>query len=75
MSHSKASSSQSLVEYPTGSSRAAPYSVDRFMVESSSWTQLSQRTGTPRTTYNDLMQSDLDSLLHQAKQRPRIANK
>ncbi|KAK1491621.1 hypothetical protein CCUS01_14235 [Colletotrichum cuscutae] len=45
------------------------------MVESSSWTPLSQRTGTTRTTYNDLMQSDLDGLLHQAKQRPRITNK
>ncbi|KAK1659144.1 hypothetical protein BDP55DRAFT_637170 [Colletotrichum godetiae] len=71
MSHSKASSSQSLAEYPTGSTRAVPYSVDRYIVESSSWTQLSQRTSTPRTTYNDLMQSDLDNLLQQAKQRSR----
>ncbi|OHE99633.1 hypothetical protein CORC01_04991 [Colletotrichum orchidophilum] len=75
MSHSKASSSQSLVNCPTGSSRAAPYNVDRYMAESSSWTTFSQRTGTPRTTYSDLMQSELDSLLRQAKQQSQTTSK
>ncbi|GKT50135.1 uncharacterized protein ColSpa_10316 [Colletotrichum spaethianum] len=75
MSHAKASSGQSALACFSPTSQNAPYSVDRYINESSPWTSLSQRSDSPRTSYSDPMHSDLDGLLRQAQQRPKTSKR
>ncbi|KAF6798827.1 hypothetical protein CSOJ01_12624 [Colletotrichum sojae] len=63
MSHSKATSRES-----TGGCLSLPYSVDRYVTESSSWTTYTQRSRSSQTSCDDPMQSELDDLLRQAQQ-------
>ncbi|GJC90692.1 hypothetical protein ColLi_13530 [Colletotrichum liriopes] len=75
MSYPHVNSGQSALVNSSLASQNTPYSVDRYMSESSPWTSLSQRSGTPRTNYNDPMHSDLDGLLRQAQQKPKTSKR
>ncbi|KAF6831016.1 hypothetical protein CMUS01_07510 [Colletotrichum musicola] len=68
MSHSKATSRESTGGCLHGSPQNSPYSVDRFVTESSSWTTYTQRSRSSQTSCDDPMQSELDGLLRQAQE-------